>query len=125
MTYQPAVGDTVRLVGDPHRREWKVLAGDTPESWSIVRPGRSHIVESWQVEKVEPPTPPEPPVGSVVLDGDGDIWQRLGDSWSSCDCDEAEWQTLQKYAPLTPLVNPSDDDAVRAAGLCRVEDVEA
>lgn len=62
--------------------------------------------------KVEPPLPPEPPRGEVVLDVDGHAWQNaaaLGVStggrhwWSEGRADE-DWSGLQRYGPLTRLV---------------------
>lgn len=66
------------------------------------------------LEEVSPPLPPEPPVGSVVLDGKGRAWQRVGPPnedhqgcrwWSSHDVTDDTWAGLnQGYAPLTRLV---------------------
>lgn len=36
-----------------------------------------------RIEIVSRALPPEPPVGSVVLDFDGDAWQRNGVGWAS------------------------------------------
>jgi hypothetical protein len=62
------------------------------------------------LEPVEPPLPPEPPLGSVVLDRDGDAWQRgltRRGNWCCTRNDGAEdrWEDLwDGYGPLVRLV---------------------
>lgn len=70
----------------------------------IVAVARALLVE------VEPPLPPEPPLGSVVLDVTGRAWQHTGGHrgvWECCKDDAgADWQGLNAdpFAPLTLLV---------------------
>jgi hypothetical protein len=53
---------------------------------SYISNSAEHVVS---VEKLEEP---EPPVGSVVLDVDGDAWQRLHTGWGMVRADEtASW----------------------------------
>ena len=53
------------------------------------------------IEILPPPLPEEPPVGSVVLDRDGDAWQRDGDEWR-WRSNRRSWATLNgaHYGPL-------------------------
>ncbi len=64
--------------------------------------------------EVKPPFPPEPPVGSVVIDNDGDAWQRNpeaaktqpGTEWvSAMGIDPTSWAYLNEtHGPITRLV---------------------
>lgn len=73
------------------------------------------LVDSDKLTEVKPPLPPEPPEGSVVLDHEGDAWQRHG-SWR-CPNDkddrvlERGWSLLnEEFGPLRRLVpDPSAD----------------
>lgn len=56
------------------------------------------------------PIPVEPPVGSQVLDVDGDVWTRddrgwwsIGPGWegTAADPDRSSWGDVQRWRPLT------------------------
>jgi hypothetical protein len=62
--------------------------------------------------------PPEPPVDSIVLDNDGDAWQRKLDSdapdgWAcivhSSDYEGRDWKDLvQNWGPITVVYLPEE-----------------
>jgi hypothetical protein len=63
--------------------------------------------------EVEPPLPPEPPVGSVVLDRKGHAWQAVGPEFDDIpaawycthDTMDQTWAELNaEHGPLTLLV---------------------
>jgi hypothetical protein len=58
----------------------------------------------WKVELVEEP---EPPVGTVVLDQEGDAWQLTKHGWRCIYSDESAFATLddldRDWGPLTLL----------------------
>lgn len=67
------------------------------------------VPRTW-LTKVEPPLPPEPPVGAVVVDSEGDAWQRRKNEWGvrhwvTPTSGDQDWATLvEHYGPLTRLV---------------------
>jgi hypothetical protein len=70
------------------------------------------------VETTVPKSPdiPEPPPGSVVLDRDGDAWQRGrrpsgGEVWRIVGASpDNEWADLQNFGPLTVVYTPPAAD---------------
>lgn len=56
--------------------------------------------------------PPEPPVGSIIRDNDGDAWVRNHHGW---DCTDSEYevytwdQVLDLASPITVLYTPEED----------------
>lgn len=59
---------------------------------------------------LDPPLPPEPELGSIVLDGEGDAWIRHETGWVLSGDTESgrSWAALhERYAPLTPLLPAS------------------
>jgi hypothetical protein len=74
----------------------------------------SFIGEGWSLEVARDQLskvalPPEPPVGSVVLDNEGDAWQLTPLGWVIASASRGGYETsaaLQRYglAELTPLV---------------------
>jgi hypothetical protein len=49
-------------------------------------------------------TPAEPPVGSVVVDREGDTWQHLGRGWYCIgDGERTPWEEVATCAPFTVL----------------------
>lgn len=78
--------------------------------------------------KVEPPLPPEPPIGTVMLDKDGDVWQRDNETsdygWVGTAVPaRVPWECLNaKYGPLTRLVPDPADDAPALPWECDDED---
>jgi hypothetical protein len=67
-------------------------------------------VPALALTEVETPLPPEPPVGSVVLDGLGRAWQHVAALpttewwWCNHDVADTDWATVQTYGPLTLMV---------------------
>lgn len=56
-------------------------------------------------------TPVEPPVGSIVRDGEGDEWHRGPDGWGiRRTTGDASWFEVVGYSPLT-LIKKGDDGA--------------
>ncbi|ROS28901.1 hypothetical protein EDF22_0632 [Rathayibacter sp. PhB127] len=54
----------------------------------------------------------ELPMGSVVVDVQGDPWQRLGHGWQIAgDSKTAPAEFLSKLAPLRVVARPEEDDA--------------
>lgn len=51
--------------------------------------------------KATPPLPDEPPVGSVVLDCDGEAWLRNDEGWASANDAFFGWDDLRQYGPIT------------------------
>ncbi len=77
----PKTGDRVRVVlegevTDVHSVGFAV--GRRGGNCDYIYPPAEHVVS---VEILPPPPPEEPPVGSVVLDQDGDAWQRKPRGW--------------------------------------------
>jgi hypothetical protein len=111
--------------------EWEVdqlQSPDLPAGWVWVRSGASIIPEAEsRLTLVAPPLPPEPPVGLVVF-VDGVTYVNdtpaASNTWSAHN--GGRW----KYTPWSdiaaravPAVDPTNDEHLRDAGLCRVEDV--
>jgi hypothetical protein len=111
----PARGDRVRCtLGD------SVLVGtyrsrpDRPGSHSVLVDGATVLVDGadcanrlfggWTVEVL---SEPEPPVGTVVLDQEGDAWQLTKHGWRCIYSDESAFATLddldRDWGPLTLL----------------------
>jgi hypothetical protein len=106
MSYTPKPGDRVTsplLVG-----EWavlKVMGGGRTE---VCRDGHMVRVETGHLTPVAPPLPPEPPVGSVVWDGER-YWQRHARMWGSPGVPSVEWADLAADAvPVVPVTTAAD-----------------
>lgn len=51
--------------------------------------------------------PEEPPDGSVVLDGEGQAWQRVRDRWRAAgDYDREPWSVVCSYGPVRVIYQP-------------------
>jgi hypothetical protein len=100
--------------------EWGVLrtVGDAGRT-EVCKDGHMLRVPTDSLTLVAPPLPPEPPVGSVVF-ADGESWMRGGVWWMTGDT-HASWPDIAARA--VPAVDPTNDDHLKAAGLCRVDDV--
>ena len=92
---------------------WGGCAGGRPEyrlagGFTLLAPAGQPL------ERVKPPLPEEPPYKTVVLDDDGQAWQRfapaVGDplktsEWSCAGgAADEDWAGLNAYGPLTRLV---------------------
>jgi len=83
--------------------DWIVELVDTAPGLRLELPASS-------LTEVNPPLPPEPPIGSVVLDSSRKAWQRTGGHrgiWECCQDDAgADWEDLNAapYTPVTLLV---------------------
>jgi hypothetical protein len=100
--------------------EWTVVGRyDSSSTFWIVRQGSEHLLASdHTLTLVAPPLPPEPPVGSVVF-VDGVAWWRTGEYfWRSQSAGKSYWSDIAARA--VPAVDPTNDDHLKAAGLCRV-----
>lgn len=53
--------------------------------------------------KVEPPEPPEPAKGSVVIDGDGTAWQRGYEDWMGPEGRYGDWAHLCEISKGMPV----------------------
>jgi hypothetical protein len=83
---------------------------------------RQHL--TWEVP---PPLPPEPPVGSVVLDANGRVWQcRAGrpgnaNAWQSLTGGQEKWEYIATLTPVLlvpdPLTLPPDRQREMAEAL--------
>lgn len=77
--------------------------------------GQKHFSAQLRIEVLPLPLPPEPPVGSVVLDRDGDAWQHTGKDdlpWRGAHVGECSWKSLNlSHGPLCRLVPDPADDA--------------
>jgi hypothetical protein len=57
-------------------------------------------------------TNPEPPKGSVILDGDLDAWQRKWDGWKMVGGDEARtWSYIQNTYGVREVLHLAQVDA--------------
>lgn len=107
--YQPSDGDRVRVVLEGEAggvRTGAVGAGFTVGGANWIRLRGDHVVS---VEKLDDP---EPPAGSVVIDSDGDAWQRKYRGWllaatRNDEDDYLTWSALSDcYAPIKIVYTP-------------------
>ena len=106
------VGDRVRatcgenvIVGTVTWLDDNDLEVDTGDTFGTIGIGRP---AAWSIEVIAPPIPDV--VGTVVLDKDGDAWQRRENGWYSPDADESFYDIkfVNFYAPLTVLYTPEN-----------------
>jgi len=71
--------------------------------------GVSAVTPTARPGRLQPEKDGQPPIGTTMVDKDGDFWTRVNDGgWArsntpSMDIDGAyTWSYLQRYAPLTP-----------------------
>lgn len=98
--YTPKIGDTVRLAVDVEILD--IWDGRIETSGGYIFILRDLV----SIEKVEDP---EPPAGSVVLDGD--VWQRTKDGWETHatfgGASPRTWSGLQGgYGPIRVIHTP-------------------
>jgi hypothetical protein len=101
--------------------EWTVVAKKEP-AWYEVYDDKGNGIEMHvgNLTLVAPEPPPEPPVGSVVF-VDGEVWVHArGGVWHMHPLGVGSWSDIAARA--VPAVDPTNDDHLKAAGLCRVED---
>ncbi len=102
--------------------EWVIddnQSGSKPAfEWVWVRKGDDRIAEFVpRLTLVAPPIPPEPPVGSVVF-VEGVFYRHQRKGWVSENGALTDWPYIAARA--VPAVDPTNDDHLKAAGLCRV-----
>lgn len=104
--YKPSNGDRVRVVlegavGDVDSTGGFMLGTGLSRNY-IDRDDSDHVVS---IEKMDDP---EPAVGSVVVDKDGDAWQRSGKEWDSAvGLSSREWSALSKwFGPAKVVYTP-------------------
>lgn len=53
----------------------------------------------------QPDDPDEPPLMAIVVDADGDAWQRKRFGWAMTGCEgETSWAKLnEEHGPITPI----------------------
>ena len=71
--------------------------------------GKNSWIPREALEEVPAPIPvsEEPPRGTVILDEEGDAWQRTGDHWYCAMGGSGEgvhWDDLQALQPFIPLI---------------------
>ena len=107
---KPKIGDRVRVVleGEVSHVEPSLpdsfYIGSGPEGSNVIFPGADHVVS---VEKLPDPEPEWQP-GDVVLDNNGNVWERAwyertGNSWLRRGYDEA-FKDVYAVRPLALLV---------------------
>jgi hypothetical protein len=105
--------------------EWEVLNVDNALPGFIVVGQERHEVMAHKINlTLVAPPPPEPPVGSVVW-LDGEAWVHANDAvfaWHTHPWQEGSWSDIADRA--VPAVDPTNDDHLKAAGLCRVDEVD-
>lgn len=110
--YQPKTGDRVRVVLEGEATTLNRV-GHFGLNWgdgygNEIRPSSDHVVS------IELLTPTEPPVGSVVLDREGDAAQRISDDaegWRYAVSEQANdyltWGELTgHYSPVKVIYTP-------------------